>query len=297
MQIQVPFFTTFRYYNPNAKLIFFTNLQKIDLPPFLIDLFTAQDVEIKTVPYTCRPPKGWFSSWMNQYYLYDILLEMGRRMSAQDTVIVCDADCLCRKPLAPLFDKVAADGSAFYKMGYPRSYVLNGTSIEQMEAVYRGCYGENKTLYYYGGEFICLRGDNVARVNAEFPVLSKYNFALPDGAARLHEEAHNMSVIAARLGIGNETANGYVKRMWTARQCNNIEPADAELSVWHMPAEKKTGFYRLYCYLQRTGGITDEAAFWRRASVWVGVPKVSTAKKVADIFLKIRAKIRLKLGI
>ena len=39
MQIQVPFFTTFRHYNPEAELLFFTNLEADQLPPFLTELF------------------------------------------------------------------------------------------------------------------------------------------------------------------------------------------------------------------------------------------------------------------
>lgn len=296
MQIQVPFFTTFRHYNPHARLIFFTNLDKRELPAFLLDLFAREDVEVKTLPYTCKPPKGWYGSWMNQFYLYDILAEMGRRMADDDTLIVSDADCLCHSSLTPLCEQVRAQGSAFYKIGYPRKYVLNGTSIEDMEAVYQGCFGEHRTLNYYGGEFIALRGDVVRKVNALFPVVAKYNFALPAGSPRLHEEAHTMAVIAGKLGIGNEIGNGYVKRMWTARQYNNIEPADEQLAVWHMPAEKNTGLYRLYRYLQQTGGLRDEQAFWQKAKAYCGVPTISTSKKIVDLALRVRAKIRMKLG-
>ena len=297
MQILVPFFTTFRYYNPEAKLLFCTNLKAHELPAFLTELFMKQSVEIKTLPYTCKPPKGWYNAWMSQYYLYDILIEMERRMEARDTLIVSDADCLCRRSLTPLFDEVERKGSAFYTIGYPRDYVLNGTSIEQMKAVYQGCYGESKTLHYLGGEFIALRGDMVKQVNKEFSVLSQYNFTLGQGVPRLHEEAHNMSVIAARLNISNDLANKYVKRMWTARRCNNIVPSDEQLSVWHMPAEKKTGFYRLFRYLRRRGGISDEKAFWHKAGAWCGVPRISTSKKMMDLCLKAGAKIRQKLGL
>ena len=39
MQIQVPFFRTFRHYNPKAWLLFFTNLRREGLPRFLLGLF------------------------------------------------------------------------------------------------------------------------------------------------------------------------------------------------------------------------------------------------------------------
>lgn len=296
MQIQVPFFTTFRFYNPNAKFIFFTNLDKEQLPDFLLSLFERTETEIVTLSYRCKPPKGWYSSWMNQFYLYDMLLEMGKRMAPDDTLIVSDADCLCRKPLDSLFRQVRKDGSALYEMDYKRDYILNGTSIEQMEAVYEGCYGEKKRLNYYGGEFIALSGETVAKVNREYPILWKYNIAQPKGTPRLHEEAHTFSVLAARLNLCNDTANKYVKRMWTAWRYNNIVPGDEELSVWHMPAEKKTGLHRLYLLLEREGGIKDEKRFWKQAGAWCGIPHTGWKKVAVDFCLKVNTKIRQKIS-
>ena len=58
MQIQVPFFRTFRHYNPAARLLFFTNLKREGLPRFLLELFDELSVETVTLPYTRRPPKG-----------------------------------------------------------------------------------------------------------------------------------------------------------------------------------------------------------------------------------------------
>ena len=86
MQIQVPFFRTFRHYNPAARLLFFTNLRRDALPRFLLDLFDELGVETVTLPYTRRPPKGWYGAWQNQFYLYDILGWMGGRMKADDAM-------------------------------------------------------------------------------------------------------------------------------------------------------------------------------------------------------------------
>ena len=66
MQIQVPFFRTFRHYNPAARLLFFTNLKREGLPRFLLELFDELSVETVTLPYTRRPPKGWYEAWQNQ---------------------------------------------------------------------------------------------------------------------------------------------------------------------------------------------------------------------------------------
>lgn len=290
MQIQVPFFTTFRFYNPQAKLLFFTNLEREQLPDYLLKLFEKTSTEVVTLPYRCKPPKGWYKAWMNQFYLYDMLQEMGKRMQPDDTLTVSDADCLCRKPLDGLFKQVREKGSALYKREHERGKAINGTSIEQMEAVYEGCYGEKKTLNYYGGEFIALTGKAVAMVNEEYPVLWRYNTSQPEGSPRLHEEAHMFSVLAARIGLCNDTANKYVKRMWTGVYINVVR-GDEELPVWHLPSEKKTGLRRLFRLLEKEGGITDERRFWKKAGAWCGVPHVSVAKRASDFCIMAKDKI------
>lgn len=57
MQIQVPFFTTFRHYNPEAELLFFTNLEADQLPPFLTELFQRTRTEVVTLPTGTVPQK------------------------------------------------------------------------------------------------------------------------------------------------------------------------------------------------------------------------------------------------
>ena len=69
MQIQVPFFTTFRHYHPNDKLLFFSNLDQF--PDYLERLFKELRIETVTLPYLCIPPKGWYGAWRNQFYLYE----------------------------------------------------------------------------------------------------------------------------------------------------------------------------------------------------------------------------------
>lgn len=282
MQIQVTFLTTFRYYNPAAKLLFFTNLEETLLPPFLRATLKRTATETVTLPYLHRPPKDWYKAWANQFYLYDMLLYMERRMKRGDTVTVCDGDCLCRAPLDTLIASVRSQGSALYPLDYPRTKAVNGTTTEEMEQIYEGCYGEKKTLRYYGGEFISLRDDAVAAVNKEYPRLWKYNISQPSGAPRLNEEAHTFSLLAARAGIEHGTAGVYVKRLWTLPAYNNVTKGDERLAVWHLPCEKKTGLHRLCRLILSRGGMGDEKTFWKKAGRWCGVPRTGLCKRLAD---------------
>lgn len=285
MQIQVPFFRTFRHYNPKARLLFFTNLRRDALPRFLLGLFDELGVETVTLPYERRPPKGWYGAWQNQFYLYDILGWMGGRMKADDALLVCDADCLCRTPLDGLFDEIRKQGSALYEFITDRSATINGITLPEMEAFYSACYGPppRSPLAYYGGEFIGLRGDSVCRINEAYAGLWAFNLARADRREpKLNEEAHVLSVLAERLGLRNNVANRYVKRMWTSPQFNNVRPEDERLAVWHLPYEKKRGLYRLFRLLEKQGGLGDEERFWHRAKELTGVPAVSLRKRLRD---------------
>ena len=285
MQIQVPFFRTFRHYNPKARLLFFTNLRREGLPRFLLGLFDELGVETVTLPYTRRPPKGWYGAWQNQFYLYDILGWMGGRMKADDALLVCDADCLCRTPLDGLFDEIRKQGSALYEFITDRSATINGITLPEMEAFYTDCYGTppRSPLAYYGGEFIGLRGDSVCRINEAYAGLWAFNLARADRREpKLNEEAHVLSVLAERLDLRNAVANRYVKRMWTSPQFNNVCPEDERLAVWHLPYEKKRGLYRLFRLLEKQKGLGDEERFWHRAKELTGVPAVSLRKRLRD---------------
>ena len=285
MQIQVPFFRTFRHYNPKVRLLFFTNLKREGLPRFLLELFDELSVETVTLPYTRRPPKGWYGAWQNQFYLYDILGWMGGRMKADDALLVCDADCLCRTPLDGLFDEIRKQGSALYEFITDRSATINGITLPEMEAFYTDCYGTppRSPLAYYGGEFIGLRGDSVCRINEAYAGLWAFNLARADRREpKLNEEAHVLSVLAERLDLRNAVANRYVKRMWTSPQFNNVCPEDERLAVWHLPYEKKRGLYRLFRLLEKQKGLGDEERFWHRAKELTGVPAVSLRKRLRD---------------
>ena len=289
MQIQVPFFRTFRHYNPKVRLLFFTNLRREGLPRFLLGLFDELGVETVTLPYERRPPKGWYGAWQNQFYLYDILGWMGGRMKADDALLVCDADCLCRTPLDGLFDEIRKQGSALYEFITDRSATINGITLPEMEAFYTDCYGTppRSPLAYYGGEFIGLRGDSVCRINEAYAGLWAFNLARADRREpKLNEEAHVLSVLAERLDLRNAVANRYVKRMWTSPQFNNVRPEDERLAVWHLPYEKKRGLYLLYRLLDRHPDILQqkEDVFWKKAAAYTGVPRTTLTKRLHDLW-------------
>lgn len=295
MQIQVPFFVTFKHYNPSAEFIFFTNLQKDELPDFLLDMFSRLEIRIVTLPYTCRPPKGWYSSWQNQFYLYDIFKWAETELDEDDTLFICDADCICHSSLDKLFNMARKDGAALYEIITDRKYNINGITLPEMNILYKECYKEEpqREITYYGGELMVFRHDVIKMINREFPKLWQFNMEFAKRSKfRLNEEAHVMSILAEALKIRNDHANKFIKRMWTTPQFNNIEPCDVEYPIWHLPYEKKRGLYRLYKYFIKNGmHITDEKEYLKRAKQYTGIPEVTITKRIADRIITLYLKL------
>ena len=325
MQIQVPFFTTFRHYHPDDKLLFFSNLDQF--PDYLERLFKELRIETVTLPYLCIPPKGWYGAWRNQFYLYDILRYMEKRMQADDTLLICDADCLCMRPLEQLFSDTRKYGSALYDASDRPNLSVNGITLKEMTDIYNDCYVEKEKrekekeatkktgaekeeaeqqdtkngvtrtelVHYYGGEFISLRGDVVARINEAYPALWNYNLErFAANQPKLNEEAHFLSVVATRLNIHNNIANQYVKRLWTYPKYNTVEKGDEQLAVWHLPYEKKRGLYLLYKHFVNHPTFDDEEAFRKKASAYTGVPTVTFGKRIRDFVTILSLKIKDK---
>lgn len=282
--------------HPNDKLLFFSNLDQF--PDYLERLFKELRIETVTLPYLCIPPKGWYGAWRNQFYLYDILRYMEKRMQADDTLLICDADCLCMRPLEQLFNDTRKYGSALYDASDRPDLSVNGITLKEMTDIYNDCYGEKEKaelVHYYGGEFISLRGDVVARINEAYPALWNYNLErFAANQPKLNEEAHFLSVVATRLNIHNNIANQYVKRLWTYPKYNTVEKGDEQLAVWHLPYEKKRGLYLLYKHFVNHPTFDDEEAFRKKASAYTGVPTVTFGKRIRDFITILSLKIKDK---
>lgn len=287
MQIQVPFFTTFARYNADARLLFFTNIDPAQLPPYLLRLFGRLGVQAVRLDYRHRPPEGWYRAWRNQFFLYDILDYMAEKMEADDTLLISDADCICRRTLHPLWDDMRTEGhgAAFYELSTDTSENINGITLTDMTRLYTDCYGTapRRPLAYCGGEFVAFTGEVVGRICSEYGQLWQHNLCcFAEGRSKLNEEAHFLSLLAERLGVRNNVAGKYVKRLWTTPQYNNVQPGDEQLVVWHMPYEKKRGLYRLYRWLQRHPHFDDDNRFWTMAGRYCGIPRIGLGKRIHD---------------
>lgn len=290
MQIQVPFFTTIRHYNPSDKLIFFTNLDV--LPEYLDTLFKRLSVDVVKLPYTCKPPKGWHDSWTNQFYVYDILKWAESHVAKDDVFLITDADCVCHKPLDEFFLRTKEFGAGLYDTHYSctnAELMINGITAGQLTKLYydyKQIQNPSQTdlIAYYGGEFIAFRGDIIPLVNKEYEKLWSFNLdRFHQNLPKLNEEALLLSVLVKSLGLENTIGNDYVNRIWTTKLYYTVKETDFSLALWHMPSEKKRGLYRLYRYFSKHPEVpVPDEKFWQWAGQICGLSGLTIRKRLQD---------------
>lgn len=90
------------------------------------------------------------------------------------------------------------------------------------------------------------------------------------------------------MGFDDSTADKYIKRLWTTVKCDNVEPGDEKLSLWHLSAEKKYAFEKMFFFLQK--GIT-ESQYVNYLSKLLYIPENKNLRKLKKVLIKIREKI------
>lgn len=237
----------------DAKYLFFTNVPNIptDVDGLnLAQFFDNANVAIKQLELTNRTPKDWYGAWRNQFYLFDILEYL--KNSYDGNFLILDSDIFITQDLRNVFCDIEKYQIISYDCGYREDVSINGISIHQMQqlvAKFNG-WGDGSKLRYKGGELIGLRSDILPRLLECYSELWKFNYKLyEEKQVKLNEEAHFLSVIYHQLGFDDSIANKYIKRMWTAVKCDNIVAGDENLPLWHLPAEKKYAFEKMFDFL------------------------------------------------
>lgn len=293
------FFASSLALNPDARHLFYTNTRvpRIDGTD-LAALFARWNIAVVTLPITYRLPRDAVASWGNQFYIFDILDDLAQREDIA-RAIVLDSDCVWRQPVERLVAAIDANGALTYELDHAEHAeheAINGLSRAGM-ARFLARHGgpERVATPYFGGEIYAARRDVTQRIAARARVL--WPELLVGAADAPREEAHLLSIIYALEGIAPGTANGFIRRMWTTFHHHNLSPADRDLAIWHLPAEKKTGFADLFRAI-----VADPARDPRRDAASMGLgpaevaramgwPRRRASKFARDLSLKLREKI------
>ena len=294
------FFASSLAINPGARHRFYTNtaLPSVDGVDFEA-LFTRWGVEVVTLPITYRLPRGSVGSWGNQFYIFDVLDHIA---AEQDDAahIVLDSDCLWLRPVDAMLSDIAQHGALTYLLDaseHAENEPINGLTRQGMARFLAAQGGPDlPATPYFGGEIFAARSDVIrtlaSRARALWPLVCQQG---PDAP---REEAHFLSVLYALQGIAPGTTNRYIRRMWTTFRHNNLQRSDADLTIWHLPVEKRTGFADLFARITADPALhpgRDAVAMGLERQTYarlMGWPRRSLSKFLRDLCLKLREKLR-----
>jgi hypothetical protein len=110
----------------------------------------------------------------------------------------------------------------------------------------------------YGGEFYCFPAGSLPRLAGR--IRNFWEWMKSEGAGSFGNcltEEHVMSVVLAGEKGTVHNADGLIKRIWTASNFSNVDGNESGIPIWHLPAEKKKGFVRLYRYWADNDGFSE----------------------------------------
>lgn len=243
--------------NPEARHVLFSNQTPEQLPvqngfdwP---EHLKRLGVELVTLPLTWRTPQGYFGSWRNQFYIFDILKFFEKQVYDDDTpLLVFDSDCIVNRPLDDLFAAVKRHGFLALPITHALTDNINGITRKDMRVLYSLLSGNDPGFdpVYYGGEVFAATPSVVRRINAMMPhiwqtMLERHQAGEP----KFNEEAHFLSYCYEQIG-GFGSFEPFTRRIWTSTRFNDVQASDLHLPIWHLPSEKTGGIAILFRWLR-----------------------------------------------
>lgn len=290
-------YASIRRLYPGARLVLFSNRE-------LPEPFNGQLRSLGVVTEACGERYVGDRTFNNGFpgclYTLDVLDALAKSPpEGIGTLVLIDSDCIVRRRLegleAPGGESVSLHA---YEPGYPTNMLANGQSRASLTLALG--YMSNRLVPspvpLYGGEFLIAPikslprlAENVERFWTWMGTQGKEIFS-----DQLTEE-HVLSVALADGELDVRSTTRDVKRIWTADAFSTVDGNEAAIAIWHLPAEKKKGFARLYKYCQRHGGFADlsDAEFFALVDEAVPLQRRSRAYPGRQMALRLRNAARL----
>lgn len=195
------------------------------------------------------------------FYLFDCMSYCSRTLSDHDIFMFVDPDCLLMKDFGVIRDYCSRWPLIGYELNIDRNRLVNGCSRNDLLLFLNSMQDDryDEPPRYFGGEFFVATGDalpGICSIVERVWKINNWNFH--HGRVFLKTEEH---VLSAALALSPEpvgTANAIIKRMWTRPSFRNVSSADRGFLIWHLPAEKRYGFQKLFDMLEPgTKTLTD----------------------------------------
>ena len=238
--------------NGNYEFILFTNYSESNLIVDNINIIQElkrMNVKIIIRDFTYKLPKGYYGSWGNQLYEFDIFEEFCKKFSKDSKLLMLDSDCLIMKDVSKLFNMLDTTSAITYwgddYYNCDENEDINGITEKNITDLTNEYLGTNfSRIHYMNGEFFCARYDFIVKIVNEFPALYKYMinkfYENPiTECIKFNEEAHFLSFFYAKENIATYIREEWIKRMWTADCYYRICKGDEKIPIWHVLSGKK----------------------------------------------------------
>jgi hypothetical protein len=259
------------------------------LEPARRERWAGSGAVVLTAENTHRAPEGFHGAWQNQFFVLDCLRALAAHADPDETVALADSDCLVTRRLDDLDSVVRKHGRAFWPVPFAADLPINGLTRRDLAALAAEWDGRTAAaeLPYLGGEFLAFRADVLPATLDEFD--RAFDWSVERAAAGLphpNEEAQLISSVVGGSLSPDELVQGVVRRVWTQPwNLRNAGPADRDVALWHLPAEKRTGLARVHRAYRDAGSwfwSASRDAWLDRVGRLVGVPSYGAGKALAD---------------
>ena len=257
------------------------------------------------------PPPGASRKFRNVFYRFDVIGVLAETLTQNDAALLLDSDCVWTRAAVDTAQKIPAAGlwlSTPRPLYPPHLRYPFAQSRADFGALYRAISPAYPEPFpkYYGGEFIGGRGaafqalcaelewvwQRVAEMNSSQPV------RLVNGESMYDNDEYFLNYIYNRGVIPVTSATGWMRRIQTLEGLRNVHPDDMNLTMWHLPTEKRRGLFLLVAQvLDRASPFwkTPLAEFAKYLGAYVGIPKrrsdvAYTPRGRAEYFARIAAR-------
>lgn len=247
------FYITSKRFNKKEKHILFTNVKQLPVVDGkkISSLLEELEVEVIFTDFKYKTPKGYYGAFQNQFYEFSILEYISANNTNNDDLyLVLDSDCIFIKPVDHLFSEASKQGFISFEDEVKPDYVINGLSRNDLKTLYEELLGKkiDEIPSYHLGEFMLSSVGNIKKFFSDFkelwPQLIERNQA---GKLKFNEEAHTLSYLYFKNGFRAHNNNIFMRRIWTNPLFyREVRDTDVALAIWHLPAEKTFGIFRLY---------------------------------------------------
>lgn len=286
-------FYTSKRFNASARHLLFVNKE----PPAFVDGFDYQaflrdcGVELVVLDNPTLPPKGYTDIWGGVFIMLDILDYFASRASDGDNIYIIDADCVVLRPFEEELDKqLESKGLFLIPIDYSPDKVLSNLSREKYKEVFYELDGRTRDYVpiHYGGEFLGVKGNLVQEV------ASKMREIFDTSVKRFYEnklyfktEEPIFSYYLDTINYNGTQNTNFVERIYTFPTRITVKEVHMDLSIWHLPAEKRRGFNNLYQEIISSSKkldayYADDQKFRIYLGKFFGIPKRNLKRIVMD---------------